>query len=61
MCGERSGTIGEHDLDAGLSFGNGYEQSKFRAEQLVRAAGRGALDRLALHRAAAIDLQEAFR
>ncbi|MFI6212981.1 SDR family oxidoreductase [Nocardia brasiliensis] len=43
VCGERSGTVGEHDLDAGQSFGNGYEQSKFRAEQLVRAAGEQGL------------------
>ncbi|MGW0247797.1 SDR family oxidoreductase [Nocardia goodfellowii] len=38
VCGSRGGTIGEDELDAGQSFANGYEQSKFRAEQLVRAA-----------------------
>ncbi|MEV0250960.1 SDR family oxidoreductase [Nocardia sp. NPDC050712] len=38
VCGARGGTIGEDELDAGQSFANGYEQSKFRAEQLVRAA-----------------------
>ncbi|MFI6998942.1 SDR family oxidoreductase [Nocardia sp. NPDC050175] len=39
VCGRRGGIIGEEELDAGQSFGNGYEESKFRAEQLVRAAG----------------------
>ncbi|MFD6161586.1 SDR family oxidoreductase [Nocardia sp. NPDC060256] len=39
VCGRRGGVIGEDELDAGQSFGNGYEESKFRAEQLVRAAG----------------------
>ncbi|UGT45241.1 SDR family oxidoreductase [Nocardia yamanashiensis] len=39
VCGMRGGVIGEDELDAGQSFGNGYERSKLRAEQLVRAAG----------------------
>ncbi len=37
VCGQRGGTVTEADLDAGQSFGNGYEESKFRAEQLVLA------------------------
>lgn len=44
VCGMRGGTIDEDDLDAGQSFGNGYEESKFRAEKLVRAAGERGLD-----------------
>ncbi|WP_330253225.1 SDR family oxidoreductase [Nocardia sp. NBC_00565] len=39
VCGMRGGTVTEDELDAGQTFGNGYEESKFRAEQLVRAAG----------------------
>ncbi|WP_054813532.1 SDR family oxidoreductase [Nocardia arizonensis] len=44
VCGMRGGTIGEDELEAGQSFGNEYEKSKFRAEQLVRAAGGRGLD-----------------
>ncbi|NKY49243.1 SDR family oxidoreductase [Nocardia vermiculata] len=36
VCGMRSGTITEDELDAGQHFGNGYEDSKFRAERLIR-------------------------
>ncbi|RDI54348.1 SDR family oxidoreductase [Nocardia mexicana] len=36
VCGMRGGTVAEGDLDAGQEFGNGYEDSKFRAERLVR-------------------------
>ncbi|WP_324194045.1 SDR family oxidoreductase [Nocardia blacklockiae] len=36
VCGLRGGTIGEDELAAGQEFGNGYEDSKFRAEELVR-------------------------
>lgn len=36
VCGMRSGLIGEAELDRGQAFGNGYEDSKFRAERLVR-------------------------
>ncbi|MEC3955939.1 SDR family oxidoreductase [Nocardia sp. CDC153] len=43
VCGLRHGVIGEDELDAGQSFGNGYEQSKLRAEQLVRKAGERGL------------------
>jgi nucleoside-diphosphate-sugar epimerase len=38
VCGERDGRIRERELNAGQSFANPYEHSKFRAEQLVRAA-----------------------
>jgi thioester reductase-like protein len=37
VAGERSGLVYEQDLDAGQSFGNYYEQSKFEAEQYVRS------------------------
>ncbi|WP_433522476.1 SDR family oxidoreductase [Nocardia pseudovaccinii] len=43
VCGMRGGTITEDELDAGQTFGNGYEDSKFRAEKLVRAAGEQGL------------------
>ncbi|WP_280382824.1 SDR family oxidoreductase [Nocardia wallacei] len=36
VCGMRGGTVTESELDAGQEFGNGYEDSKFRAERLVR-------------------------
>ncbi|WP_245746558.1 SDR family oxidoreductase [Nocardia altamirensis] len=39
VCGNRSGTITEGELDAGQTFGNQYEESKFHAEHLVRTAG----------------------
>ncbi len=38
VCGIRSDAVGEDDLDVGQAFGNGYEDSKFRAERLVRCA-----------------------
>ncbi|WP_156686409.1 SDR family oxidoreductase [Mycobacterium sp. Marseille-P9652] len=38
VCGEFDGTFREDELDIGQPFGNDYERSKFRAEQLVRAA-----------------------
>ncbi|MBJ8345386.1 SDR family oxidoreductase [Antrihabitans sp. YC2-6] len=38
VCGLRNDVIGEDELDAGQEFGNGYEQSKFRCEQLIRDA-----------------------
>ncbi|MFC9895182.1 SDR family oxidoreductase [Nocardia sp. NPDC127579] len=38
VCGTRGGVVGEDELDVGQSFANGYEESKFRAEQLVRAS-----------------------
>jgi nucleoside-diphosphate-sugar epimerase len=42
VCGIRSGVVTEEELDVGQSFGTGYEQSKFRAEAVVRdAAARG--------------------
>jgi thioester reductase-like protein len=36
VCGRRAGLITEEDLDAGQSFHNPYEESKFQAEQLLR-------------------------
>lgn len=38
VCGIRSGVVTEDELDVGQSFGNRYEQSKCRAEELVRRA-----------------------
>jgi thioester reductase-like protein len=38
VCGRRSGTILENEPDSGQEFSNGYERSKFRAEQLVNQA-----------------------
>ena len=38
VCGRRSGTIAENELDTGQEFSNGYERSKCRAEQLVNEA-----------------------
>lgn len=39
VCGEHNGPFGENQLEVGQSFGNDYERSKFRAEQLVRGSG----------------------
>lgn len=36
LCGDRRGTVYEHELDIGEGSGNAYEQSKFAAEQLIR-------------------------
>ncbi|MEO2216541.1 SDR family oxidoreductase [Chromobacterium vaccinii] len=41
VSGRRDGRLGEEELDQGQAFCNGYEQSKFEAEQLVwQANGR---------------------
>ncbi len=40
VCGERSGVIGEDELDVGQNFANGYESSKAEAEELMLQAGR---------------------
>lgn len=37
VCGRRAGSIAEEDLDVGQEFHNPYEESKCRAERLVRA------------------------
>ncbi len=37
VAGTHPGRFGESDLDVGQEFRNAYEQSKFEAEQLVRA------------------------
>jgi len=39
VCGRRRGRIPEESLDDSSGFFNHYEQSKFEAEQLVRASG----------------------
>lgn len=38
VCGKRSETVMESDLDAEQTFRNDYENSKFEAEQLIHAA-----------------------
>jgi thioester reductase-like protein len=38
VCGLRTGTVHEDELDVGQEFGNDYERSKVEAEQLVRGA-----------------------
>lgn len=43
VCGERPGVFREEDLELGQRLGNPYEQSKYRAEQSVRAAMRAGL------------------
>lgn len=41
VSGRRDGRLGEEELDQGQAFCNGYEQSKFEAEQLIwQASGR---------------------
>lgn len=48
VCGLREGTVLETELDCGQEFRNDYEQSKVRAETLVRQAEF--LDRLTVYR-----------
>ena len=36
VCGDSRGTFGEEDLDVGQRFRNGYEESKYLAERVVR-------------------------
>jgi len=38
VCGLRTGTVREDELDVGQEFGNDYEKSKVEAEKLVRNA-----------------------
>ena len=40
VSGDREGMVMEDELDAGQRFRNGYEESKFRAEQVVRSMSR---------------------
>lgn len=51
ICGLRNGQIMESDVDLGQELGNVYEQSKLRAEKLVRAAG---FDELTIYRPASV-------
>lgn len=39
VCGDRTGTIREDELDCGQGFGSTYEKSKFHAEALLREQG----------------------
>jgi thioester reductase-like protein len=43
VCGERDGLVTEQDLDVGQRLANHYEESKLRAELLVRKAGADGL------------------
>lgn len=52
VCGLREGTIYESELDCGQKFRNVYEESKFRAEELVRSANE--IDQLTVYRPAVI-------
>jgi thioester reductase-like protein len=38
VCGLRSGTVTESELDVGQEFANDYERSKVEAEEMIRAA-----------------------
>lgn len=40
VSGDRVGVIAEDELDAGQSFRNAYEETKFHAEQLMRRASK---------------------
>jgi thioester reductase-like protein len=48
VCGRRSGSVLESELDQGQDFNNDYERCKCEAEKLVRAADF--LDRLTVYR-----------
>lgn len=52
VCGLREGTIYEQDLDFGQKFRNAYEESKLKAETMVRAADF--IDNLTVYRPAVI-------
>jgi len=39
VCGNRQGTVFENELNAGQTFKNTYEESKFEAEKLVKESG----------------------
>ncbi len=41
VCGKRSGTIMEGEMDLGQEFRNDYEESKLAAETMVRAEAKG--------------------
>jgi len=60
ICGLRSGRILETELDVGQEMGNVYEDSKIKAEKLLRAADH--LDVLTVYRPASIvgDSQTGF-
>ncbi len=40
VCGDRQGVIDERELDMGQRFHSAFEETKFRAEGLVRQAGK---------------------
>jgi thioester reductase-like protein len=48
VCGDRTGTIQESELNVGQGFRNDYERSKFAGEQLVRSADF--IESLTIHR-----------
>jgi thioester reductase-like protein len=51
VCGDRTDEVKEEELDCGQGFRNDYEQTKFEAEKLVRAAG---FEQLTVYRPAVI-------
>jgi len=60
VCGLRTDTIMEDDVDVGQTSGNDYEKSKLQAEKMVRSAD--CFDSLTVHRPAIIigDSQNGF-
>ena len=52
ICGLRTGAVLESELDLGQTLGNVYEQSKLRAEQLVR--GADFLEQVTVYRPASV-------
>ena len=60
VCGLRTGTILESELDVGQALSNPYEESKMQAEKLMR--GSSQFDMLTVHRPAIIigDSQTGF-
>lgn len=53
VCGKRSGTIYESELDCGQEFRNDYEESKLAAEKLIREEAEG-FAKLTVYRPAVI-------
>lgn len=50
VAGNRSGVVSEDDLDVGQGFRNPYEESKFEAERMLRAAGASDSARVTIYR-----------
>jgi len=50
VAGDRRGVVGEDEPDAGQSFRNPYEESKYAAENLLRAATRSGAAAVTIYR-----------